>query len=248
MPMPRKTVTTVAKNKSYSKYKKKQYKKKTPYRGRLTLSGFPDRKMVKLRYVDSDVTLDAGAGLVQSKTFSCNSLFDPDITSVGHQPMGYDQWSAIYQRYTVLSAKITVRNNPIGVSNVNPFYFGVTIDVPDGLGVSSFSSINNLLESKYSQGYKTGGVVASANNNKYTFPYCVKYWSAKKMFGLKNVNDGQVYTGLMGNTGTGASPAVQGKFVVWSAAIDGNDPGAASLTVEIDYIAMLHMPNLIDGS
>jgi len=234
--------------KSYVSKKPMYKKRKTPYRGRLTLSGFPDRKLVKLRYVDSDVTLDAGAGLVQSKTFSCNSLFDPDITSVGHQPMGYDQWSAIYQRYTVLSSKITVRYNPITVSNVNPFFFGVTIDVPDGIGVSGFSSINNLLESKFSAGYKTGGVVASANNLKYTFPYCVKYWSAKKMFGLKNPNDGQVYTGLMGNTGTGTSPGVQGKFVVWAAAIDGNDPGSGSFTVEIDYIALLHVPNLIDGS
>ena len=227
---------------------KKTYKKKTSYRGRLTLSGFPDKKLVKLRYVDSNVTLDAGAGLATSHTFVCNSLFDPDFTFTGHQPMGYDQWSAIYERYTVLSSKITARYNPTGVANVNPFYFGITIDGEDGSGISTFTSINAILESKYSQGYKTGGVVASANNTKYVFPYATKYWNAKKYFGVKDVVDGQVYTGLMGNTGTGANPSVINKFIVWAASIDGNDPGAGSLTVEIEYVALLHNPILIDGS
>jgi len=34
-----------------------------------------------------------------------NSLFDPDFSGAGAQPLGYDQWSAFYSRYKVLGVK-----------------------------------------------------------------------------------------------------------------------------------------------
>jgi len=252
MPMPRKTVSTVAKKKSYSNYKKKQYNKKnTRARGKLVLSGFPQSKLVKMRYVDCNLTLDPGAGLITSHVYSANSVYDPDITATGHQPMGHDQWSKIYRRYTVLSSKITARWNPVngGVStNVQPCYFGIMLDEPGGVGTSSFSSINNLLESKTATGYQTGGISASANNKQYVFPFCTKYFNSKKYFGTKNTVDDDLVSGNMGDFGTGSSPGSEPRYVVWACSIDGNDPGSASLTVEIDYIALLRVPVPIDGS
>jgi len=35
-------------------------------------------------------------------TFNLNSLFDPDLTGVGHQPYGYDQLAVLYNRYRVI--------------------------------------------------------------------------------------------------------------------------------------------------
>jgi len=249
MPKPSMPKKSMAKKKPY--YKKPYYKKSTPYRRRLVLSGFPQSKLVKLRFVDSNLTLDPGAGLITSHVYSCNSIYDPDITTTGHQPMGHDQWSKIYRRYTVLSSKITVRWNPVngGVStNVQPCYFGIMLDEPGGLGVGSFSSVNNLLESRFSAGYKTGGISASANNKSYVFPYTTKYFNSKKYFGTKNTVDDDLVSGNMGDFGTGSSPGSEPRYVVWCCSIDGNDPGSASFTVEIDYIALLRVPVPIDGS
>jgi len=249
MPKPKMTKKSMARKKPY--YKKPYYKKSTPYRQRLVLSGFPQSKLVKLRYVDNQVTLDPGAGLITSSVYSANSIYDPDITFTGHQPMGYDQWSKIYRRYTVLSSKITVRWNPVngGLSaNVQPCYFGVMLDEPGGLGTSAFSTINNLLESRFTTGYKTGGISASANNKQYVFPYVTKYFNSKKYFGSRFTIDDDLVSGKMGDFGTGSSPGSEPRFVVWACSIDGNDPGSASLTVEIDYIALLRVPLPIDGS
>jgi hypothetical protein len=41
-------------------------------------------------------------------SFRLNSLFDPDFTGTGVQPLGYDQFSALYGRYAVTLARFDV--------------------------------------------------------------------------------------------------------------------------------------------
>lgn len=40
--------------------------------------------------------------------FRGNGLFDPDVQVGGQQPMGFDQWAALYRHYRVIGSKITV--------------------------------------------------------------------------------------------------------------------------------------------
>jgi hypothetical protein len=42
----------------------------------------------------------------QDYQWNLNSIFDPNLTGTGHQPLGYDQWSAFYGRYRVLSVRV----------------------------------------------------------------------------------------------------------------------------------------------
>ncbi len=69
-------------------------------------TGVPSRMMVTLRYSDL-ITVNPSAAFGQY-TFRGNSVFDPDYTSTGHQPRYFDQWSAFYQRYKVISSRIKV--------------------------------------------------------------------------------------------------------------------------------------------
>lgn len=41
--------------------------------------------------------------------FRLNSLYDPDLTGTGHQPLGYDQMGGLYKRYLVYKADISVK-------------------------------------------------------------------------------------------------------------------------------------------
>lgn len=66
----------------------------------------PDRLQVKLRYADTFSLVSTG---VNQRQFSMNGLFDPDLTGVGHQPRGFDQWMSLYARYRVYYAKAFAR-------------------------------------------------------------------------------------------------------------------------------------------
>lgn len=203
------------------------------------LSGFPSQKLVKLRYIDTNVTLDAGVGLTQEYVYRANSVFDPDHTGIGHQPMGFDQWAGIYNRYTVLGAKITVVYNPSAAGSVTAGYVGITLS-GDTNPLSNYTSINNILESKLTGARTT---ITGMNQMLGKETRISKNFSAKKFFGVKDVQDGASLSALVG-----ANPAKDAYFSVWQASIDGNNPASASLTVKIDYIVLMREPKNLDGS
>jgi hypothetical protein len=68
---------------------------------------FPARTLRRLRY-SSFSSLTSTTGAVASYVLRANDLFDPDFTSTGHQPMGFDQLMAFYNHFTVVAAKLIV--------------------------------------------------------------------------------------------------------------------------------------------
>lgn len=66
----------------------------------------PFIKKVTMKY--ADIKALTSTGFSQTLRFNANGLFDPDSTGIGHQPMGFDQYMAFYQRYTVHGCKIEV--------------------------------------------------------------------------------------------------------------------------------------------
>lgn len=76
--------------------------------------GFPSRMQGTLRYCDS-VALAGSASSTTSYVYSANGLFDPDITSTGHQPLFFDPMMQLYNHYTVQRARIQViANSTVG--------------------------------------------------------------------------------------------------------------------------------------
>jgi len=74
-------------------------------RGRI-FSPVPQEMNATLKYVD--VLSGTASGINFLANYSLNSLFDPEITGTGHQPLGFDQYSTLYQQYRVNAAKIKV--------------------------------------------------------------------------------------------------------------------------------------------
>ncbi len=61
----------------------------------------------KLTYAETYAFTTGAAGVVGStQLMSLGSIFDPNITGVGHQPYGHDQLAEWYSRYLVLAARV----------------------------------------------------------------------------------------------------------------------------------------------
>jgi len=87
--------------------------------------GFPTKIITILKYVDL-YGLTSTAGGLATQVFSMNSAFDPDVTGIGHQPMYYDRYSAIYNNYRVLGSRIVVEISPTNtVAASGPFIMGI---------------------------------------------------------------------------------------------------------------------------
>lgn len=68
---------------------------------------FPPRKHCQIVYVG---TFNLSSNSLQTfgtqQQMNLNSLFDPDSTGAGHQPIGFDQLMAIYAKYKVTNTKV----------------------------------------------------------------------------------------------------------------------------------------------
>jgi len=104
----------------------------------LTTPMLPICKWATLPYYDQN-NFTTGAVLAGGYVFTCNGLYDPNITGVGHQPMGFDQMMLFYEHYTVTEAEITVNfyNNDVD----DAVMVGVLI-APDATIETVFSKLN----------------------------------------------------------------------------------------------------------
>lgn len=116
--------------------------------------------------------------------FNASSCYDPDTTGVGSQPLGFDQWMAFYDHFTVKSSKIRV----IGVSNSsNPVMVGVRL-------TDSTSSIADSI-TFVEQANATFGVGGNLYNHGKELN--LKY-DIHKFFGVRDLLDATEYKGSAG--------------------------------------------------
>lgn len=96
MPTRRKTQK---KTRRYSRRYKKAGRRTTTVNR--ALQPFAPRYICKMKYSDS-VQITSASTWAQM-IFRLNSVYDPNLTNVGHQAYGFDQLSSMYNRYRVIS-------------------------------------------------------------------------------------------------------------------------------------------------
>lgn len=133
--------------------------------------GFADSVFVKLKYAEN-FQLGNGASSVLSFSWRGNSLYDPSYTSPGHQPMYYDQYSAIYGRYRVLGSKIVVRC----INGAGDLAQYVVLQA--GTDLYSTSSITTILEQS------KGAISKIVSRDSQSPSYIKMYQSTRKACGL----------------------------------------------------------------
>lgn len=70
-----------------------------------------DTAFVKFHYTERVDLTSQNVTSYNYFVFRGNSVYDPNFTGGGHQPTGYDQWTAFYLNYCVYASKISVSFN-----------------------------------------------------------------------------------------------------------------------------------------
>lgn len=88
------------------KYTTKKYRKEAKAVKLYYPGVCPDVMATKLTFNENRTVNEAG---INVRVYRGNSVFDPDFTGVGGQPLGRDQWTQFYRRYRVTASKFTVK-------------------------------------------------------------------------------------------------------------------------------------------
>lgn len=187
------------------------------------MAGFPRKIKVKHRYFEAAQQLNCTTGAPATYVWSCNGMYDPDITGTGHQPLYFDQMSLIYDHYHVIASKITLilqtSEDPIG-----PCVGALWVDDDSSTTASGAAAVGMIGE----QGNK---VVNFGGTNQKPNMYLSRTWAAKKFFpGSVLGNDS-----LKGTPS--ANPTEQSYFKFTYNTLDATS-ATIYLTVKIEYIAI----------
>jgi hypothetical protein len=185
--------------------------------------GIPSKMVKKFRYATT-IRLDAALAGSAYHLFRANGTYDPDMTGIGHQPLGYDEIAALYNQAMVLKSKITCDFLPNGSSSTGHAVVGIDIVPTTGQVVTNFDSIREQRRAHYS--------VAPSNvlKTRVTHGYNknVAYPAAKDdlTFAVADGNPGEEAYYLVFQTGTNNSL----------------NPDNVDVVVTIDYTVMLFDP------
>ena len=244
-------------------FRRRRYGRRTRGTGRagragLILSGFPSKQLAKLRYT-THIEL-GNTTQVATHGFRLNSAYNVDIPQVGHQPRFYDQWTALYNRYTVIGSKITMSWQPktSAETDQNPVRFGIYIpkDAND-TSLPAFDSTNTatFFENKRVGPWRNAGIQAIKMAGRPNISVTKKF-SAKKYFGVSDLikNAGYPdedqgvgnppgppanYNATPFSAAREASPRIIAAAMPYVAGIDGTTvTGTYTFLITIDYIVL----------
>jgi hypothetical protein len=173
-------------------------------------TGMPKQLRMKLRYVFS-VRLTTGLGTPARYQFSCNGLFDPDITGTGHQPMYFDQMMALYNHYTVMNSKASFTFMPASTifNSIAGYIEDDTVQTPANVLACAEQTTSKYL------------LIGSATSN-FTNNHMLLKWDAKQAFG-GNILDNDNLSGT-----SAANPTEQQYFTIVL-----QDPEFAAVTASV---------------
>jgi len=181
-------------------------------------TGFPERLVMKHKYTGA-FTLNGTTGM-SVNSFKANGMFDPDTTSVGHQPLYYDQMTAIYDHYCVKSSKIKItfgQDTQLIASVV-----GIYLNDDSAVTPSSFTAASE----------QRNAVVTMMPKLGTTGPRTLKLsFNSKKMFGADGTSNPTLAAAI------GADPSELAEYTIFAQSADVTTSYQVTGLVEIEYTA-----------
>ena len=200
---------------------------------RLPRQLIPATQMIKLKYAEQ-ISLNPGIGSIAAYTFSANGCYDPNVTSTGHQPMGFDQYvGVLYDHYCVVKSKISCAVNTTGgTSATGNMLFGILLR-------DTTSSTPSIPDTLIEQGRcRYTNIAATGQNAKK-----LSYQHAPLRFLNHKKTDAEVRGDATAN------PLEQSYYILWASSTNGSDDASPlDVNVVIEYWVELSEPRTLGAS
>lgn len=214
--------------------RKKTYRKKKRRSVRRIPRGIPFLnipKVSKLKYTES-VKLISVSGSLGSNIFRLQSIYDPNLSGVGHQPYGHDTMMTMFNHYTVMGAKVSISFTPVDTGT--PSAVGVLVSPTNSIPYTTYDAIKEARQGvqKQLRGGASGTLGMSIN------------YSTKKFFNVSNIKDNVSRLGAS----FGSDPVENSYLFVYQQPLDFTSSVNVYATVSIDYVVMFSEPKLLPTS
>lgn len=171
-------------------------------------------------YSDVGRNIDPGLSSTGVNVYSLNGLYDPDITNIGGQPTGFDEYMSLYNQYTVLKAKVSV-------SVINS---DTTISQLMGLNISSTATTSSDANVYLRNNNKFFKILDKNGNGTGIVNYSFEVDIAK--LAARNIWTDDAYSGT-----ASSNPSEQWYLHCWNIAADGSTNATPCVwTVKIEYL------------
>lgn len=157
-----------------TRYRKRRNTTTVMMRG---LNIVPDKYFCKLVYQTPFTLNDAVGGVDTYFTLRGNSIYDPDYTGVGNQPVGRDELATLYNKYKVLASSVVIDFLPAATNNAST----VLTVIPKT--IATYTTIRQDIQNPYCH-YKYGGNSAST-----VYTRLKHFMKSSKIHGDSNCND-----------------------------------------------------------
>lgn len=178
--------------------------------------GFPKHAKVTHRYHEN-ISMTITTGTPAYFNFRANGMYDPSASTVGHQPLYFDQLAAVYAHWVVIGSKITIFPN----NTTTPVNFAVYLNDDSTITPGNLDTIIEQSKCKWTT------MQPNAESKVLTMGF-----SSKDIFG----GDPQSMQELRGTAA--ADPTEQSIFTLGVAPVDLASSATVTASVLIEYIAV----------
>lgn len=218
------------------KYKSKYPKRRRLARRKAKIYRVPmtadNRKVVKLRYADL-ITLNGTVNTPANRVYKLNSPYDPDHTGVGSQPAGFDQWMALYNKCTVIGAKIKLTALSTNSSSI-------TGRAVFGMYMRNNASVAGTVNDALVKSRATWRALSAIGGGPAT-GFTMLKWSARKFWGIPRKDS------LIGRSEYNCTASADPNTIAYLVAFacgpnESADPDPVDMMITIDYICVFTEP------
>lgn len=182
-----------------------------------------------LTYADQPYTLNPGAaGAAAVQVIAANGLYDVDITGIGHQPTGFDQYMALYNEYVVTDAEIEV------------FFFNKDTTYPMQIGIAflDFNTTSTDTRRYIENGNCVSKIIGNATGATPNIG------SLRMKAHIQNFTKKQNILTENGFSGSStANPVDTNFFHVWAAPVEAVDAGEVLCRIVVTYKVLFRDPS-----